>query len=446
MVVRSLVAAGFAASAALASPNPGWRKTVTETCTETLVQTTTETSVQIMTETSTVTQSASCSGSSGSMMTSSGNGSTMSTTMSSSSRTRPSTTLTATATATGSGLNDAAQDAGKLYFGTAADIPGTGEAQDPYYMREFNNTHDFGQATPANIMKFVYTEPEQGVFNFTGGDYFLNITDPTKEYIRCHNLIWGSQLPTWITNPSTNWTNATLSAALHNHVYTTVSYFGDRCYAWDTVNEGLSDSPAGSYMENIWYNVIGPEYIPMAFAAAQQAIEDNDLSVKLYYNDYNIEYLGNKSLAAQDIVSDLKGRGIQIDGVGLESHFIAGSTPSQSAQEDNMRAFVELGVDVAVTELDVRLNLPPNATTEAQQKLDYYNTVAACVAVDGCVAITVWDFVDTYSWIPGTFPGQGYGDLFLQPDGADTPLLKKAAYDGCLEALEGEDYNDPLST
>ncbi|OTA37046.1 hypothetical protein BTJ68_03149 [Hortaea werneckii EXF-2000] len=199
-------------------------------------------------------------------------------------------------------------------------------------------------------------------------------------------------------------------------------------------------------MENIWYNVIGPEYIPMAFAAAQQAIEDNDLSVKLYYNDYNIEYLGNKSLAAQDIVTELKGRGIQIDGVGLESHFIAGSTPSQSAQEDNMRAFVNLGVEVAVTELDVRLNLPPNATTEAQQKLDYYNTVAACVAVDGCVGITVWDFVDTYSWIPGTFPAQGYGDLFLQPDGADTPLLKKAAYDGCLEALEGEDYNNPLST
>ncbi|RMX96264.1 hypothetical protein D0868_11277 [Hortaea werneckii] len=438
MSVRSLIATGFAASTALASPNPGWGKTVTETCTETLVQT--------MTETSTVTQSASCSGSSGSTMTSGGNGSTMSTTMSSSTRTRPSTTLTATATATGSGLNDAAEDAGKLYFGTAADIPGTGEAQDPYYLSEFNNTHDFGQATPANIMKFVYTEPEQGVFNFTGGDYFLNITDPTKDYIRCHNLVWGSQLPTWITNPSTNWTNATLSAALHNHVYTTVSYFGDRCYAWDVVNEGLSDSPAGSYMENIWYNVIGPEYIPMAFAAAQQAVEDNDLSVKLYYNDYNIEYLGNKSLAAQDIVTELKGRGIQIDGVGLESHFIAGNTPSQSAQEDNMRAFVSLGVDVAVTELDVRLNLPPNATTEAQQKRDYYNTVAACVAVDGCVGITVWDFVDTYSWIPGTFTGQGYGDLFLQPDGADTPLVKKAAYDGCLEALEGEDYIDPLST
>lgn len=40
-------------------------------------------------------------------------------------------------------------------------------------------------------------------------------------------------------------------------------------------------------------------------------------------NDYNIEYLGNKSLSAQNnIVKALKSQGIQIDGVGLESHFI----------------------------------------------------------------------------------------------------------------------------
>lgn len=44
---------------------------------------------------------------------------------------------------------------------------------------------------------------------------------------------------------------------------------------------------------------------------------------------------------------------------------------------------------------------------------------------------------DTYSWIPSTFAGQGYADLFFQPDGANTPLVKKAAYDGCLEALTG---------
>lgn len=190
-----------------------------------------------------------------------------------------------------------------------------------------------------------------------------------------------------------NWTNETLSAVLQNHVTNLVEHFGDRCHSWDVVNEALSDSPAGAFQENLWLDTIGPEYFFMAFDAATKAVQKNNLAVKLYYNDYNIEYAGNKSAAAQSLVSQLKARGIQIDGVGLESHFVVGETPSQSDQEANMNAFTALDVDVAVTELDVRLNLPANATTEAQQASDYHDTVAACVNVERCVGITVWDFV-----------------------------------------------------
>lgn len=65
--------------------------------------------------------------------------------------TNPTTTLLATATGK-FGLNDAAKQIGKLWFGTAADIPGP-ETSDKYYMKEFNNTNDWGCTTPANIMK-----------------------------------------------------------------------------------------------------------------------------------------------------------------------------------------------------------------------------------------------------------------------------------------------------
>lgn len=116
----------------------------------------------------------------------------------------------------------------------------------------------------------------------------------------------------------------------------------------------------------------------------------------MYYNDFNIESPGDKSTAAQALVSQLQERGIQIDGVGLESHFIVGVTPSQADLEANMNAFVALDVDVAITELDIRLDLPANDTTETQQAADYYSAVAACVNIERCVGITVWDFVGTY--------------------------------------------------
>ncbi|KAF2160748.1 glycoside hydrolase family 10 protein [Zasmidium cellare ATCC 36951] len=342
--------------------------------------------------------------------------------------TSPSTTLTATATARNSGLNKAARAKGKLWFGTAADFPGTsGELQDGSYMREFGDGGDWGEATPANIMKFDATEPQQNVFNFTGAEQFLRIAEGGRKLVRCHNLIWSSQLPAWVTSPSTPWTNATLSAVLVNHVQTLL----------DVVNEAFADSPSGSYASNIWYDTIGPEYVALAFKTAADVVRERKLKVKLYYNDYNIEFPGAKATAAQELVRELQRRGIRIDGVGLESHFIAGSTPSQADQEANMNAFAALNVDIAVTELDVRVTLPPTLAVQEQQVKDYYSTVAACVNVRRCIGVTVWDFVDTYSWVPSTFAGQGYADLFFQPQGAGTPLVKKAAYDGCLRALTG---------
>jgi endo-1,4-beta-xylanase len=49
-------------------------------------------------------------------------------------------------------LNELAQKHGKLWFGTAADIPGP-EQQDEGYMSILNDTKIFGEITPANYMK-----------------------------------------------------------------------------------------------------------------------------------------------------------------------------------------------------------------------------------------------------------------------------------------------------
>ena len=211
-----------------------------------------------------------------------------------------------------------------------------------------------------------------------------------------------------------------------------MKHWGTKCYAWDVLNEALNED--GTYREDLWLNTIGPEYIAIAFAAAAKAAPR---SVKLYYNDYNIESPGNKSTAAQNIVKQLKARKIRIDGVGLQSHFVVGSTPSQALQAQNMAAFTALGVDVAVTELDVRSpTLPATVAQQTQQRADYYSTVAACTQTKRCVGVTLWDFVDQYSWIPGVFAGQGYADVWFEANGTDT-LIRKEAYDGIVEALTG---------
>lgn len=64
------------------------------------------------------------------------------------------------------------------------------------------------------------------------------------------------------------------------HITNEVTHYKGQCYAWDVVNEGLSDSTG--YRDSIFYETIGEYYIPLAFAAAGAA----DPDAKLYYNEY----------------------------------------------------------------------------------------------------------------------------------------------------------------
>ena len=97
-------------------------------------------------------------------------------------------------------------------------------------------------------MKFFATEPEQGVFNFTGGQVAVDIAKDHGKYLRCHNLIWMSQLSDWVVNGT--WTADTLTAVMENHIKTLITHFQDDCYAWDVINEALASN--GSFSSSIW--------------------------------------------------------------------------------------------------------------------------------------------------------------------------------------------------
>lgn len=248
-------------------------------------------------------------------------------------------------------------------------------------------------------MKWDAIEPSRGTFTYTNGDTIASLAAKNGQKLRCHTLVWYSQLPSWVS--SGGFDNATLISIMKNHITNEVTHYKGKCFHWDVVNEALNED--GTYRTNVFYNTIGPAYIPIAFAAAAAA----DPDAKLYYNDYNIESAGAKSTGAQNIVKLVQSYGAKIDGVGFQSHFIVGSTPSQSAQISNLNAFVALGVEVAITELDIRTTTPATASAVTQQAKDYAATVGACKAVSKCVGFTIWDYTDKYSWIPSVFSGQG---------------------------------------
>ncbi|KAJ3117948.1 hypothetical protein HK100_000709 [Physocladia obscura] len=260
--------------------------------------------------------------------------------------------------------------------------------------------------TPENEMKWDATEPTQGVFTFTAGDAIVSFAEANGISVRGHNLVWSSQLPSckqYFTRvTSTNWTNATLIAAMTNHITNVVTHYKGKVIHWDVVNEPFNGD--GSYVSDVFYNTIGPEYIPIALQAARAA----DPTVKLFINDYNLDYSSAKLTAMVNLVTSLHARGIPIDGIGSESHLIVGNvSPSGYASTIAQMAAAFPGVLVAITELDIRMPTPATTANLNQQETDYYSVVSACVQYSACIGVETWGISDKYSWIPSTFSGYG---------------------------------------
>jgi len=317
-------------------------------------------------------------------------------------------------------LNTLAVAAGLKYFGSATD---NSELTDAAYLALLSNTSDFAQITPGNGQKWDSTEKSQGVFTFTNGDEITALATKNSQLVRCHTLVWYSQLPSWVSGGT--WTNETLQAVMKNHITEEMTHYKGQCYAWDVVNEAFDDTSAAAFRNSVFYQAMGEDYIRIAFETARAA----DPDVKLYYNDYNIEYTGTKAANALAMVTKLVNGGTPIDGVGVQGHYIVGKMPSGSDITKNLEAYTALGLEVAITELDIRMTVPSTEADLAQQSTDYATAVTACLDVANCIGITIWDFTDKYSWIPSVFSGQGAACLF------DENLVKKPAYDGVVAAL-----------
>ncbi|KAK4181528.1 family 10 putative glycoside hydrolase [Triangularia setosa] len=321
------------------------------------------------------------------------------------------------------GLHSLFVTAGKLYFGTATEI---NNLDDPTYQNILSNPLEFGQQTPENSQKWGLIQPNPGGFSFNSPDRIADLSNSYGHLLRCHTLTWHSQLPPFVS--TTAWTPDMLRQLITTHITAVVSHFGAACYAWDVVNEALNEN--GTLRNSVFFEVLGEGYIAHSFRVAAEVAPPQ---MKLYYNDFNLETAPEKQTAAVELVKSLQAQGVRIDGVGLQAHFTVGQTPSLKSLIATLKRFTELGVDVAWTELDVAHEDVENASELAveQQAKDYVAAVRACVEVERCVGVTVWQFTDRYSWVPGTFPGKGGACLWTDE------YQRKPAYWAVKGFLEG---------
>lgn len=210
----------------------------------------------------------------------------------------------------------------------------------------------FNQVVAENCMKGELIHPEVNRYDWTDADRLVDWSQRHGMTLIGHCLVWHSQPPKWMFTDETgkNVSRETLIGRMYSHIMTIVTRYRGKIKGWDVVNEAFEDD--GSYRKTPYYNIIGPEYLALAFQFAHEA----DPDAELYYNDYSMSKPGKREAVCQ-LVRQLKAKGIRIDAVGMQSHN-GYNYPDYSDYEKSIEAFAAEGVKVMLTELD--MNMLPN--------------------------------------------------------------------------------------
>lgn len=232
---------------------------------------------------------------------------------------------------------------------------------DPEYAKALAG--NFTILTAENALKFDFVHPQPGIYDFSAADRLAEFARDHRMKMRGHVLIWHEQLPDWVKNGS--YSRDQLIAVMRDHIFTVLGHYrenyGDVFIQWDVVNESFLGD--GSRRQSIWQQVIGDDYIELAFKFAHEAWPE----MELYYNDFEennfvlldvifhpsgaldpqVQGAGPgatagfsdcdlipKCAAIKAMATGFKARGVPMHGVGFQAH-IANTVSPDYAQLSN---------------------------------------------------------------------------------------------------------------
>lgn len=288
----------------------------------------------------------------------------------------------------------------------------------------------FNSIVAENCMKSEEIQPREGEFFFDEADKFVNFGIENNMSIIGHCLIWHSQCPDWFftDDKGNNVSPEILRQRMKTHISTVVGRYKGKIKGWDVVNEAIVED--GSYRKSKFYEILGEEFIPLAFQYAHEV----DPDAELYYNDYGMNVKGRREGVVK-LIRSLKEKGLRIDAVGMQGH-MGMDYPDIKEFEESMLAFAAEGVKVMITEWDMSalptarqsanisdtvvfrksLNpypdaLPDSVNTAWNKRMDEFFTLFEKHS-DIVTRVTAWGVSDGDSW-KNDFPVRGRKDYPL---------------------------------
>ena len=232
----------------------------------------------------------------------------------------------------------------RFLIGTAGDPPG-GFTEDEINLIKEN----FNALTPENYLKPAPVHPLENTWSFKRPDALVKWCADNNIVVHGHTLLWHSQTNNWFFEGRDR---DTVIKRMENHIKTLVGRYKGKIKSWDVVNEAIEGNAPNS--ENLrassqWLQIVGPQFLNLAFKFAHEA----DPDAKLYYNDYNIES-GVKHESSMIMLRRLIAEKVPIHGVGIQGHWSTNGLP-YAALDRAIANYASLGLKVSITELDITI-------------------------------------------------------------------------------------------
>lgn len=302
------------------------------------------------------------------------------------------------------------------YFpiGVAVDLPVLNGDQSDLILKHFNSV------TAENAMKMKRLQPKENQFYWKDADSIANYARRHKLLLRGHTLAWHEETPHWLFIDSTGKqaSKELVLQRLKNHITAVVNRYKDVVYAWDVVNEAISNNEDEYYRRSRLFEICGEDFIWKAFEYAHAA----DPKALLFYNDYN-ETKTVKRKKIISLIQKMKSAGVPIHGVGLQAHWSIEEINSK-VLDQTLKDFSALGLPIQVTELD--LSIYPKSETGKKIDTGFTKSKADLQAKQykmifnqfrkyrqHITGVTFWNVSDRKSWL----------DNFPVKERKDYPLL-----------------------
>lgn len=290
-------------------------------------------------------------------------------------------------------LRDACRAAGILH-GAARDH--LIEPEDP--MLDTLMARECDVVTPENGGKWAVFQPQEGNFDWGRFDAGVELARRIGAKPNWHCALWQHMgMPDYMTLPASRQRALGIAESAYFSADGTLSEdnywprftamvaavkqrYGDNFYRIDVMNEAFfwetershpQEQDRYGFRKGMWWVVAGgakgPEWLDPFFHHIRKEFP----SAKLVINEFGIEidegWQQRKRAYFQTWLTDAVKRGVPIDGVGLQSHLMAGKPYDREGMKGFLRTMDRLGLPIHVTEFDVNEKHLPRSWSRAEK-------------------------------------------------------------------------------